>query len=86
VRETRDSTAWNTTNAVMRGSRSGLPFSNMVNFLGRFPERGDPNAEGAPSFPLYMTSSDTHLELSPARGPKAHDNQQNCDFWDQHRL
>jgi para-nitrobenzyl esterase len=59
------------------------PLSNaMMGYWSRFALRGDPNGEGAPSWPRYDAASDTNVVLdatiTTATG-LAHDA---CDFWD----
>jgi para-nitrobenzyl esterase len=51
----------------------------------QFATRGDPNADGLPSWPPYRTVSDQHMTLSDppyaANGLAKSD----CDFWEQYR-
>ena len=57
----------------------------MSGYWGRFAATGDPNGDGAPTWPRYEVAKDQHLTIDvvPSTGSQLRRTQ--CDTWDQVR-
>lgn len=54
----------------------------MIGYWTRFAATGDPNGDGAVTWPAYDTTGDQHLELTDPIAARSGRESQKCDFWD----
>jgi para-nitrobenzyl esterase len=56
--------------------------SAMGGYLTRFTAKGDPNGDGAESWPTYVASTDPYLDFVNTPTPDVGLDSSACDFWD----
>ena len=69
-------------NEHAEGSADDLLWQDMVAYWGRFAATGDPNGNGAPTWPKYTTTGDEGLAINTTQAAATGLAASNCAFWE----